>query len=189
VKASLVQKIELATAAAFANFASNTKTARTQTAMTVFGDLGHDLGFMVCCRKCNYGKRDDGEYLYDQFWYADHPTKKGLMARVPMALEAEFSNSEAGIDNDFPKLLQSRADVRVWLWQSLDGRRHIELYKDAIREFGRSMPGYSMPGDEWVFGVYDWLLHKPFIERFTVASSDLLRAGAEVRPYAEMATA
>jgi hypothetical protein len=82
---------------------------------------------------------------------------------------------EHGIDNDFPKLLLARADVRVWLWQSSAGRRHIELYKDQIREFDR-----SMSGDEWVFGVYDWSIHHPLIERFTLTSSDLLHSSAEV---------
>jgi hypothetical protein len=38
----LARKIELILPAAFANFATNGRTTRTQTAMTVFGDLGHD---------------------------------------------------------------------------------------------------------------------------------------------------
>jgi hypothetical protein len=116
--------------------------------MNTLGDLGHEPGFYVCCRECSYAKRDDGGYLYDQFWYTDHATKKGFMDRVGMALESEFSNMEPGIDNDFAKLLQARTDVRVWLWQSVAGRQHIDLYKDHIREFR-----YSLPGDEWVFGM------------------------------------
>ena len=174
MKASeLAQEIELITLDAFANFAMNGKTARTQTAMTVFGGLGKRDGFTVCCRRSSYVERDEGEWLYDQLWYENSPTKKGFLVRAAMALEAEFNDFEPRIDNDFPKLLLARVDVRVWLWQSVDGRRHIDLYKDQIREFG-----YSMPGDEWVFGVYDWLIHKPLIERFTVTTSDLLRAGA-----------
>lgn len=88
-------------------------------------------------------------------------------------MESEFSEGEPGIDDDFPKLLLARADVRVWLWRSSAARSHIDLYKDQIREFGN-----SMPGDEWVFGVFDWLLRKPLIERFTVTQNDLLRAEA-----------
>lgn len=158
----IAQRIELATPAAFANFKANGIGERTRTALTIFGELGHELGFAVCCKRGCYGKADDGEWLFDQLWYANHPTKKGFLVRVPMALESEFSNSEPAIDNDFPKLLLVRADVRVWLWQSLAARKHIDIYKDQIREFR-----YSLPSDEWVFGVYDWPLHQLVVERFT----------------------
>jgi len=158
----IAQRIELAVPAAFANFKANGTGERTQTALKAFGELGHELGFVICCKPSCYAKADQGEWLYDQLWYANHPTKKGFLVRVPMALESEFSVSEPGIDDDFPKLLLVRADVRVWLWQSLDARKHIDLYKDQIKEFG-----HSLPGDEWVFGVYDWPLHQLVVERFT----------------------
>src|SRR5712672_618905 len=93
----IAQRIELAVPAAFANFKANGVGERTRTALTAFGELGHELGFRVCCKRSCYAKADDGEWLYDQLWYANHPTKKGFLVRVPMALESEFSVSEPGI--------------------------------------------------------------------------------------------
>jgi hypothetical protein len=106
-------------------------------------------------------------------WDANHSTKKGFMIRAPMVLEAEFSRPDSGIDDDFPKLVMARADVRVWLSWSVAARNHIGLFKDQIREFP-----YSLPGDDWVFGIYDWRLRTPVIERYTVAQEDLIRAAA-----------
>jgi hypothetical protein len=42
---------------------------------------------------------------------------------------------------------------------------HVAAYacKDQIREF-------TLPGDQWVFGVYDWLAHKLLVERFSVTA-------------------
>jgi hypothetical protein len=157
----IAQRIELAVPAAFANFKVNGKSERTRTALTTFGELGHELGFAVCCKRGCYAKADNCEWLYDQLWYANHPTKTGYLVRIPMALESEFSNTEPHIDGDFQKILLVRADVRVWLWQSLAARKHIDLYKDQIKEFS-----YSLPGDEWVFGVYDWPLNQIVVERF-----------------------
>jgi len=161
----IAQRIEGAVPAAFENFKTNGAAERTRTALTTFGELGHEFGFTVCCRRGCYARADQGEWLYDQLWYADHPTKQGFLVRVPLALEAEFGDMEPKIDNDFPKLLLVRADVRVWLWQSLDAGEHIALYRDSIKEFG-----YSLAGDEWVFGVWEWT-PKPrlVVERFTHA--------------------
>ena len=161
-KTDIAQRIELAVPAAFANFKGNGIGERTRTALTAFGELGHELGFTVCCKRSCYAKADRGEWLYDQLWYADHPTKEGFLVSVPVALESEFGETEPAIDDDFPKLLLVRADVRVWLWQSLAARKHIDLYKDSIKEFG-----HSLPGDEWVFAVYDWPLNQLVVERFT----------------------
>src|SRR5438046_8369721 len=111
--------------------------------------------FQVACKKCDYGNANFRGFLYDQFWYTEHPEKPGFIQDAWMALESEFSISDPRIDDDFPKLLQARVGVRVWLWQSNDACKHIDIYKDQIRDFR-----YSMPGDEWVFGVYDWPKHK-----------------------------
>ncbi len=59
----LAQRLELAVPAAFDNFAAKQISDRTRTALTVFGDLGRELGFMVCCRAGCYANRTDGEYL------------------------------------------------------------------------------------------------------------------------------
>jgi hypothetical protein len=170
----LARRIELAMPAAFANFATNKASGRTQTALTTFGELGHALGFAVQCKRSCYPKADQGEWLYDQIWFVNHATKQGFLTRLPMVLESEFDKPDRGIDDDFPKLVQARADVRIWLWWSVAARKHINLCKDQIIEFG-----YTLPGDEWVFGVFDWLARKPIIERFTV-TRDLLPAGREV---------
>jgi hypothetical protein len=174
MKASdIAAKIEQVMPAAFANFGTTRSGAtRTRTALTTIGELGHELGFEVSCNQNCYSKRDYREWVYDQMWYANHSTKKGFMIRAPMVLEAEFSRPDSGIDDDFPKLVMARADVRVWLSWSVAARNHIGLFKDQIREL------YSLPGDEWVFGIYDWRLRTPVIERYTVSQEDLIRAAA-----------
>src|SRR5262249_20236789 len=134
----IAQKIETAMQDAFDNFRAHSVRDRTRTALTRFGELGRELGFSVCCKRSCFANADQGEWLYDQLWFVNHPDKKGFLVRVPMALESEFNDTESGIDDDFPKLLLARADVRVWLWQSLAGRKHIDFYKDQVREFGCS---------------------------------------------------
>lgn len=129
----------------------------------MFGELGHSLGFRVSCKRSCYPQANDGEWLYDQLWYVTRTDNS--IIRVPMVLEAEFTDTEPHIDGDFQKLLIARADVRVWLWQTVDALKHIDLYKQQIRDFDR-----SLPRDEWVFGGYDWRKQEPVIERFTVES-------------------
>jgi hypothetical protein len=182
MKASdLAQKIELAMPAAFTNFAALDWTKRSQTVMTIFRQLGHDLGFRVCCKRSSYPSADDTEWMYDQMWYEYHATKQGFMITMPMALESEWKrrNHCNDIGGDFHKLVQATsAHVRVWISQSVTARRHIDACKDQICQFDR-----TSPGDEWVFAVYDWLTGKPLIERFTVTQNDLLRARTDAPVY------
>src|SRR5260370_26327201 len=161
----LAEKIAVVVSAAFDQFKIN-KGRRTETAMTTIGELGHSLEYQVSCKRTGYAKADDSEWLYDQLWYVNRADN--VLIRVPMALEAEFSDKEPHIDGDFQKLLMARADVRVWLWHSLIGaRKHIELYKQQIHDFD-----YSLPGDEWVFGAYDWTQQAVVVERFTVPARE-----------------
>lgn len=133
-----------------------------------FGDLGKMLGFRVAAS--GYPGADDGEWLYDMLWYS--VDEDGCLARIAMALESEFKPggsvvNAASVDGDFEKLVQARAEIRVWfaLLPSPElARAHVENCKRLASRFAG-----ASSGDRYVFMIYDWTNASTTVEAFTVA--------------------
>jgi hypothetical protein len=89
-------------------------------------------------------------WLYDVCWCKEGPVKGGkVMTRLGMVLESELA-PDPHLDGDFQKLVQARADVRVWIANCPDARRRIDDCKEQIR-----LIAGTVPGDQYVFAVYD----------------------------------
>jgi hypothetical protein len=135
-----------------------TERDRTARIMKIFGKLGKELGYEVNCKKSHYPAAYGHGRVYDMTWWLS--VEPYILRRVPMALESEFNASEDDLD-DFQKLVQARADVRVWISASSNARRHIDYCKRQIKLFAG-----SQQGDQYVFAVYDKTAKQPLIEKF-----------------------
>lgn len=140
---------EFSTALRASSFGVTTKTVKK-----TFGDLGKKLQYDVAA--AGYPEADEGEWLYDMVWYS---VNDGLMLRQIMVLESEFNPGGRGmmaahVDGDFQKLVQARAEVRVWFVLIPDqeaARLHIANCKSQAQVFTG-----SLPGDTYVLIVHEW---------------------------------
>jgi hypothetical protein len=129
-----------------------------------FGDLGRHLGCKVAA--AGYRHADEGEWLYDMVWYL---LENGMMTRQLMVLESEWKHGvlvsqNAEVDGDFQKLVQARAEVRVWISSSHNpalAQQHISNCKKQVESFSG-----SLSGDAYVFIINDWTTPMALIERF-----------------------
>lgn len=147
-------------------FKDSTRVA-TSAIKLFFGDLGRQQGFRIAA--AGYVHADEGEWLYDMVWYEQDSA--GLMSRLPMVLESEWKfgvlvDKNVEVDGDFQKLVQARADVRVWVSSSPNSdmaKLHIENCKKQARLF---LGGLS--GDIYVFIIHEWTTPTTLIERFVL---------------------
>lgn len=129
----------------------------TAAVKEAFRDFGRRLGYYVAARGCN---ADDGEWLYDMAWYAE---SGGFFTSLPLVLECERAPDQR-LDGDFHKLVQARAEVRVWICklhpkQSLED--HLTIYKQQVQHFAG-----TQSGDLYLFIIYDFNGIAANIERF-----------------------
>ena len=128
--------------------------ATTKFVKETLGDLGKQLGYQICAS--GYAGADDGEWLYDMVWY--NRSSDRLLSNIAMVLESEFNPGGGGlnatdVDGDFEKLVQARAEVRVWLAllpNSEMERNHIMNCKRQATSFNG-----ALPGDVYVFIIYN----------------------------------
>lgn len=104
----------------------------------------------VCASDCSdakYGEPQYGEWLYDLCWYVEDEV---CLLQIPLVAEIEWS-PDGSCDGDFQKLLQARAEHRLWVFQMKtpeDVRRIFQECRDVINRFRGSQPGdrYLMAG-------------------------------------------
>jgi hypothetical protein len=126
-------------------------SAGTGAVMSIFEKLGRDLNYEVAYR-----------WLYDMVWYTEEQGEKDkFLTGLPMVLESELNKRHPDLDGDFQKLIQARADVRVWISACSDARLHIDACKQQIKMF----PG-TLSGDQYVFAIYDQKSRKSLIEKY-----------------------
>jgi hypothetical protein len=117
-----------------------------------FHDLARGYGFDVTVSGVEgaYG----GEWLYDLAWHAQ---SEGFYRRQTLVLESEMRLGKvaesAQIDGDFHKLVQARADIRVWA-AALNTpdllAKHLENCKRQIDVFSQGETG------DYLFVLFDW---------------------------------
>jgi hypothetical protein len=99
-----------------------------------------------------YYRADQGEFLYDMVWYQ---LDRGFVLRQPMVMEVDYAVSPTNtVDDDFQKLVQARADVRVWITtcENLsDMDRHVANCEKQIRLFAG-----SQLDDQYVLLFFEW---------------------------------
>ena len=140
------------------------RTYRTTSVKTALGDLGHKLDFKLGAS--GYRAADEGEWLYDMSWYTFDPARPGILTGQPMVLESEWT-PDPQIDGDFQKLVQARADIRVWVFSATnldEVRKHVERSREQAKAFaGRTS------GDRYVCAGFDWFTKTLLIESFHVS--------------------
>jgi hypothetical protein len=138
---------------------------RTQTTAAIkktFHDLGKQLGFSTAASRCPGA--NEKAWLWDLVWY--EMDREGYTTRLPLILETELNPpTKDVVDGDFPKLVVGRADVRVWFATAgnSDAPKRIERCKKQVQCF----PG-SLPGDTYVFTLFDWSVKDLVIETYVV---------------------
>jgi hypothetical protein len=109
---------------------------RTRLVKDRLCNIGRALGFHVTASNC---QSDDGEWLYDMAWFNKGP----IFTRQAVVIECEWRNGvkveyAADVDGDFHKLIQARADVRVWISTAHNNEiasQYIANCKDAAESF------------------------------------------------------
>jgi hypothetical protein len=106
-----------------------------------------------------------GVWLYDLAW---HSQFDGFYRRQALALESEMRlgrvSESAQINGDFHKLVQARADIRVWA-AALNNHellaKHLEHCKRQIDAFSQ-----GQTGDYYLFILFDWTSGKTTVEGY-----------------------
>ena len=115
----------------------------TETVLDFFSDLKSSLLFdedVVVLG--NYKKTQHPEWLFDLAWIKQSPSRSdgcALLKSVLLALESEWKFFEkvldnARVDDDFKKLVQSRAWVRVWVSQSATDALAVRHIANCIEQ-------------------------------------------------------
>ena len=125
----------------------------------VFGDLGKSLGYQIAAS--GYPGADGGEWLYDMVWYVVGPA--GMYLRQAMVLESEPNLKTDDLDDHFLKLVQARANVRVWFTAVQSHEQHITNCKRQASVFSN-----GALGDAYLFVVWNSALRRAFVEQFHV---------------------
>jgi hypothetical protein len=116
---------------------------------------------LVTRLRLRFPGRFDKGWVYDLTWFIPGEGK----FEVAMALESELSlrTSVTNFDDDFLKLLDSTADVRVWVATSQSAEPHITNYLNEARRFKR-----MIPGTVFIFIISELRTQTTIIKRFTI---------------------
>lgn len=141
-------------------FGTRRWTEVTRVIKQTMGDLGQKLGYHVAAS--GFPGHFDPGWVYDLTWFL--PGHGHF--EVVMAMESELSPSAIGFDDDFLKLLDSTADVRVWLTcvanpQSVE--QHVTSYLKEAERFKK-----MIPGTVFIFIVFEWQSRTTITKRYTI---------------------
>lgn len=108
-----------------------------------------EFNFHACARGKPAGATF-GEWLYDICWYVEDEV---CLTHLPLVGECEWAPT-GPCDGDFQKLLQARADHRLWIFPAAtaeDAEKMFEGYRENVRRFRA-----SQPGDRYLFAALLW---------------------------------
>jgi hypothetical protein len=141
---------------------SRWRNGATRSIKRTIGDLGQKLGYRVAAS--NFPGHFDPGWVYDLIWFVPDDG----WFEVVMAMESELNTcGTAGFDDDFLKLLDSTADVRVWLTcvanpQSVE--QHVTSYLKEAERFKK-----MIPGTVFIFIVFEWQSRTTITKRYTIS--------------------
>jgi hypothetical protein len=130
--------------------ANNSWKQVTRTIEQTFGDLGQKLGYQVATS--GFPGRFDQAWVYNLIWFVPGHGKFDVV----MAMESEH----------FSKLLDSTADVRVWL--SCDpspeaAQEYIANYLAQATRFKK-----MIRGTVFIFIMFEWKTRTTIVKRSTI---------------------
>jgi hypothetical protein len=139
----------------------NNRKEATRSIKKMFGEQGERLDYKAAAS--GFPGRFDPGWVYDLVWFVPGEGK----FEVAMAIESELdTTSVTNFDDDFLKLLDSTADVRVWLTCGANSQlaeQHATNYLEEARRFKR-----MIPGTVFIFIISEWLTGTTIIKRFTM---------------------
>jgi len=106
--------------------------------------------FSVYASGCS--EADHGEWLYDLCWSVE-VKGEGCLIRLPLVAEIEWK-PDGPCEGDFQKLLQARAEHRLWVFEAQtpkDIENLFQGYRDAVQRFQG-----SGTGDRYLFAAVAW---------------------------------
>ena len=117
--------------------------------ISALGRLGQERNYYVCGKHGHkYGGQD--EWLYDLVWLLQ--SRDGVIVDVPLILESEWGVKSKDRREDFEKLLLSRAQHRVMVFQQRsDMERICDRYIEQVQRFG-----LTRAGDRYLFVGFDF---------------------------------
>jgi hypothetical protein len=119
-------------------------------------DIGHGYGFRVFATQSRCATADGPEWLYDHQWQI--VSDNAALIRLPLIAEIEWGFGAATmferIKEDFLKLVQARADLRVMVFQG----RAVEQTTSRLIEFAESFEGTQV-ADRYLFAGWCWDTH------------------------------
>lgn len=93
-----------------------------------------------------------GEWLYDIYWYVMSRGDAGDLVRLPLIGECEWT-PDPEMDGDFQKLVQARAEHRLWIFQAASPDAIAEYFSACRKQVG-AFTG-TLPGDRYLFAGID----------------------------------
>ena len=115
--------------------------------------LGHRYGYQVCASQSRCPTADAPEWLYDHHWRI--VTDDGLLIRIPLVMEVEWGFGASTIfervREDYLKLIQARADLRVLVFQG----NGINEMTDRLIALAECFEG-NQQGDHYLFAGWGW---------------------------------
>ncbi|AGW15101.1 hypothetical protein [Megalodesulfovibrio gigas] len=109
--------------------------------------IGKKRGLLVYASKSRCAEADGPEWLYDHHWRVQN--EDGALVSTPLVMEIEWGNDEKIIE-DFLKLVQARAALRVMVFQ----RNDVEGMIERLIAMAKTFDG-SQRGDKWIFAGWD----------------------------------
>jgi hypothetical protein len=114
-------------------------------------DLAKKFGYQVCTHKTAAINADWGEWVFDLSWldFSD-----GMILELELALECEWLPNLDAIDSDFQKLIISKANHRVMIFQQANLSsisNIIEHFKEQILNFNK-----TQINDRYLFAGFHW---------------------------------
>jgi hypothetical protein len=133
------------------------EAAATAEVKRFFTSLGRSCGFKATAGQT--AGAHGGEWLYDLAWYEE---RDGFYSRQIMVLESEMRLGRIGecylVNGDFHKLVQARADIRVWVASLPTGAllsKHLENCQRQADAFST-----AEADDFYLFVLFDYSINK-----------------------------
>jgi hypothetical protein len=120
----------------------------TQEIKLRLAPIARNIGLNACANGIG---EDHKEWLYDMAWCEENDNEG--FVDLPLVLESELS-PDPEVDKDFQKLVQARADHRIFIFQvktQNDVLAKIGKYIDQVKRFKKSVSGdrYLFIGLKW----------------------------------------
>jgi hypothetical protein len=132
----------------------------TRVIKQTIGELGQKLGYQVAAS--GFPGHFDPGWVYDLTWFVPGHGR----FEVAVAMESELSPIAIGFDDDFLKLLDSTADVRVWLTcvaDSQSAEQHVTSHLKEAERFKK-----MIPGTVFIFIIFEWKSRTTITKRYTI---------------------